>query len=88
MKMKAKLIRIVRIETRELDPPVGISRLMAVLEEIAPSLTRKKSVDIYVDDNALKELLNIFELYKVPLKHIRNGIEVDIRGKMKEEGKR
>jgi hypothetical protein len=33
----------------------------------------KKSVDITVDQNAFKELLNIFKLYNVPFKPIENG---------------
>lgn len=45
----------------------------------------KKSVDITVEDNALKELLNIFKLYNVPFKLIENGIQIDIRRKMREE---
>lgn len=45
----------------------------------------KKSVDITVDDNTFKELLNIFKLYKVPFKPTERGIEIDIRRKMREE---
>lgn len=107
--MKTKLIRIMRIESSELDPsdePEEIPKEeFETLPEHKPTprereaemLLRvegkekevdiemmKKSVDIHVDEKVLKELLNIFKLYEVPFKPIENGIQVDIRRKMRE----
>ncbi|MDH5745097.1 MAG: hypothetical protein OEZ52_16265, partial [Candidatus Aminicenantes bacterium] len=46
----------------------------------------KRSVDLLVEDGVFKEVRNIFKLFGVPLKPLVNGIEVDIRDKMMEEG--
>jgi len=106
--MKTKLIRILRIESSDLDPsekPEEISvEEFESLPEYEPSPKEreaemllkfkgmekeydtemmKKAVDVYIDDNIFKELLNIFKLYKVPSKFIENGIELDIRRKMR-----
>jgi len=108
--MKTRLIRIIRIETRELDPsdepeeiPIEeFERLPkfepGLREREAEMLLRvegkekevdkemmKKSVDIHVDDNIFKELINIFKLYEVPFNPIENGVQVDIREEMIEE---
>ena len=105
-----KLIRILRIESRELDPsdepeeisieefeklpkyePTPREKEAEVLlkiegKEVEVDIEmQKKSVDIHVDDKVYKELLSIFKLYKVPLKFIENGVQVDIRRKMREE---
>jgi len=108
--MKTKLIRILRIESSELDPSEEPEELTAEEFEALPTykpsrrereaemLLRvegkevevdvemmKKSTDIHVSDKAFKELINIFKLYKVPFTFIENGLQVDIRGKMRQE---
>ena len=105
-----KLIRIIRIESSELDPSDEPGEIpieeFETLPEYEPTprereaemLLRvegkekevdiemeKKSVDIHVDDKIFKEMLNIFKLFKVPFKPIENGIQADIRRKMREE---
>ncbi len=46
----------------------------------------KRSVDLLVEDDVYKEMLNVFKLYGVPFKPIANGVEVDIRDRVLEEG--
>lgn len=111
--MKTKLIRILRIESSELDPfeepeeiteeeferlpeyepdqnEIEAEQLLKVqgMEGEVDIEMMKKTVDVYVDDNTFKELLNLFKLYKVPFKFIENGIEVDVRRKMRKKYER
>ena len=46
----------------------------------------RKSVDLLVEDDVYKEMLNIFKLYGVPIKLIPGGVEADIRDRMIQEG--